>query len=735
VPVRADQHAVSDAAVAIVLAVDDPDMVARCLLALLPALPGDVPLFAGGTAEGRRALEQLSGEREVLWVGEGDAPVAAWNAAAALVPAAALILIDDATEVGPAFLEDVLAVAASEPGAATVTPLSNDAAFLSAPRRNLSWPLLPPALTVGDAAARVRDGALALHPRTPTALPHLALISASARALAGAFDAALAPREALADFCARATAAGLAHVVADEVYVGHRGAEADGAPGTWTGAAAERHPGLAAAVDEAANDRHSRLARALLAVSVVLEPLRVTVDARPLGPGVTGTTIHLVELIGALSAREDVHVRALLPQRVGDEAGAALAAMAAVEAVGAGTPVEQLGRTHVVHRPWQVESAQEMAFLDRLGERTVVTNQDLIGYRTPSVFESPQRWRDYRQATRDALGLASMVLFFSEVAADDALADDLVAPDRARVVALGARNEHLTLAPAAVAPAALPQTGRPFLLVLGNRFRHKNVRFALELLGALRAEQGWDGDLVIAGAEVLHGSGSGDDAAWLLRHPGHAAHVHVVGAVSEAEKAWLLGAAAAVVYPSTYEGFGLIPFEAAAAGTPCLAAPVSALRDTLPGDLALLVPWDPSASAVRARPVLDAGAARDALVAGLRAVAAPMTWTATGEALVEAYRAAVCLPAPATVRLAEDLARAEHDYWSARGGIQDGAWALVRAGEGAEPPLDEGLALRLGRILDAPGGRDALLAALPDRPNLAARAAGRLRRAGRAAPE
>ena len=165
--------------------------------------------------------------------------------------------------------------------------------------------------------------------------------------------------------------------------------------------------------------------------------------------------------------------------------------------------------------------------LDRLGERTVVTNQDLIGYRTPSVFESPARWRDYRQATRDALGLAAMVLFFSQTAADDALADDLVAPDRARVVALGARNEHLALAPAAAPPAGLAIDGeRPFLLVLGTRYRHKNVRFALELLGALRAEQGWDGDLVIAGAEVLHGSGSGDDAAWLLGHPEHARHVH-----------------------------------------------------------------------------------------------------------------------------------------------------------------------------------------------------------------
>jgi hypothetical protein len=701
--------------VAVVLAVAGRDAVARCLVALLPALPEDVPLLAAGSAEGLRAVAELAAGRAVATLGEDV--VAGWNAAAERFPDAALVLVDGATEVGPAFLADLRAVLVAEPDAATITPLSNSAAFLSGPRRNLAWPLPPPALTVADAAARVREASLKLHPRTPSALAHLTLVSAPARALVGPFAASSSgsPGDALAAWCARATAAGLAHVVADEVYVGHRG------PGD---APAVEPP---AAVEEAANDRHSGLARALLAASVVLEPLRVTVDARPLGGGsVTGTTVHLVELIGALAAREDVAVRALLPARVGDEAGRALGALGgAIETADAATPFDQLGRTHVVHRPWQVESAQEMAALDQLGERTVVTNQDLIGYRTPSVFESAERWRDYRVATRDALGLAAMVLFFSQTAADDALADDLVAPERARVVPLGARNALLKLSEAAAPPAGLKVAeGRAFLLVLGSRFRHKNVRFALELLGALRVEHGWDGDLVIAGAEVLHGSGSGDDAAWLLGHPEHAGHVHVIGAVSEAEKAWLLGAAAAVVYPSTYEGFGLIPFEAAEAGTPCLAAPVSALRDTLPPALALLVPWDARASAARALPVLTSGAARSEHVAALRAAGAPLSWAATGAALVEAYRAAIRLPAPATTRLAADLARAEHDYWSARDGVQDGAWRLVRPDA---PLLDESLAYRLADILAAPGGRERLLDALPDRPGVAARAAARLR--------
>ncbi|QEC46245.1 glycosyltransferase family 4 protein [Baekduia soli] len=712
------------APLAVVLLAREPDAAARCLQALLPGLDAAVPLLAGGTPAGRRALEALCGDHEVLWLDADGA--AAWNAAAALAPAADLVLLDGASEVGEGWLETLVGVAAGRPEVATVTAVSNDAAFLSVPRRNLPWPLPPAGATPAEVAERVRAGTLALHPHTPTALPHCALVTRAALQLVGDYDAALTPRDALADFCARGAAAGLMHLVADELFVAYRGEPAAIAvPGVWDGEAAARHPPLTAAIAEAATDRHSRLSRALLACSVVLEPLSVTVDARPLGAvGVTGTTVHLVEVIGALAARDDVRVRALLPSRLGDVADRALAGMGRLERLDAASPVEGTVRTHVVHRPWQIESVQDMVVLDALGERTVLTNQDLIGYRTGSVFPSADRWQDYRRVTRDALSLAAMVVFFSPTAAADALADDLVAPQRTRVVPLGARNERLAPALDAVPPAALGVPTRPFLLVLGNRFRHKNVRFALELLGALRNEHGWDGDLVIAGAEVLHGSGSGDDAAWLLRHPEHAGAVRAVGAVNEAEKGWLLSAASAVVYPTTYEGFGLIPFEAAAAGTPCLFAAVSALRDTLPTELAVLVAWDVRASARATIGILRSEAAGAELVAGIAAAGAPLTWAATADGLVDAYREAVRLPAPPAARLTEDLARAEHAYWSVRDNAHGAVWTLV---DPDAQLLDPALAERLSTVLGAPGGRERLLEALADRPGLAARAVRRLR--------
>ncbi len=132
------------------------------------------------------------------------------------------------------------------------------------------------------------------------------------------------------------------------------------------------------------------------------------------------------------------------------------------------------------------------------------------------------------------------------------------------------------------------------LLCLGTDFRHKNRVFALRLLEALREREGWDGTLVLAGPRVSDGSSARRGGA-LPRDPARARRAR--GDAARGERggegvaAW--SAAAAVLYPTTFEGFGLMPFEAAAAGRPCLFASHTALAETLPAELATLVPWDP----------------------------------------------------------------------------------------------------------------------------------------------
>jgi hypothetical protein len=207
---------------------------------------------------------------------------------------------------------------------------------------------------------------------------------------------------------------------------------------------------------------------------------------------------------------------------------------------------------------------------------------------------------------------------------------------------------------------------RPFLLCLGTDFRHKNRPFALRLFAQLRQRHGWEGRLVFAGPRVAHGSSAGAEAGWLALNPDVAADLVELPAVSDGEKAWLYEHAAAVVYPTTYEGFGLVPFEAAEAGIPCLWAPQASLAEVLPKDAAAILPWDAAASADRCIALLGDEELRRRHVEQIRAAGRELTWDSTAAKLLDAYEHAVRSPVRAPVRLATSRVEAERSEWEGR---------------------------------------------------------------------
>jgi glycosyltransferase involved in cell wall biosynthesis len=172
-------------------------------------------------------------------------------------------------------------------------------------------------------------------------------------------------------------------------------------------------------------------------------------------------------------------------------------------------------------------------------------------------------------------------------------------------------------------------------VLLGADFRHKNQAFGIKLFEALR-ERGWQGALVLAGPSMEHGS-----APEALGMPG----VVPLGPVSEAEKAWLYANAALALYPTVSEGFGLVPFEAASAGTACMFAPVSSLAEVLDPAHATLVPWDAGASADRALALLGDDAERRRLADAIAEHGRRYTWAATARQTVDVYREALRRPA------------------------------------------------------------------------------------------
>ena len=184
------------------------------------------------------------------------------------------------------------------------------------------------------------------------------------------------------------------------------------------------------------------------------------------------------------------------------------------------------------------------------------------------------------------------------------------------------------------------------MLCIGADYLHKNRLFALRVLEQMQSRHDWTGFLAFAGPHVSEGSSAGAERRLVERHPSLAASILDCAAVTERDKAWLYQRAGLVIYPTVHEGFGLIPFEAAAHDVPCMWAPGTSLSELLPDEAAAILPWDAELTAQRAIELLrDAGVARRN-VESVQEAGRHLTWDAAAARLVEAY--ALTCDAPAT---------------------------------------------------------------------------------------
>jgi glycosyltransferase involved in cell wall biosynthesis/GT2 family glycosyltransferase len=573
------------------------------------------------------------------------------NAAFAATAPADVVILNSDVVVAADWLERLSAAALSDALVATVSTLTNNGTILSVPHRNRPSAEPPHGLSLGEAAERVAAASLKLRPRIPTGIGHCLYIRRSALELAGTFDEAFSPGYGEeVDFSQRCLQRGLSHIVADDLYVFHRGA------GTFGGAPAtnqeaherllrERYPGYHRAVREAERSEALPLARALSAARLALGELTVTIDGASLGPHVTGTQLHTLELVGALARKGGARLRIRVPRTIGETARSALDALD-VERFYTDEVDGISERSDVVHRPFQVVDPLDLTLLRRMGRRVVLTQQDLIAFHNPAYFDDYAAWHGYRELARQALAEADRVAFFSEHAAKESLAEDLVDAERARVVHIGVDHQTLPATHAPRVPERAPELAeRPFLLCLGTDFLHKNRAFALAVFAALRSAHGYAGRFVLAGPHASSGTSAAEELDWRARDPAAAADVLDLGAVGEDEKEWLYANADLLLYPTVQEGFGLVPFEAAGAGLASLWAAHSSLAEVLPPEAAAIVAWDPAATAVNAARLLREPGEREALVAQVRAAGARFSWDVTATRMLAVYREAATAPA------------------------------------------------------------------------------------------
>jgi glycosyltransferase involved in cell wall biosynthesis len=272
---------------------------------------------------------------------------------------------------------------------------------------------------------------------------------------------------------------------------------------------------------------------------------------------------------------------------------------------------------------------------------SVVTVHDLSYLRYPEMVTAASA--RYLELVPRALRRGAVVCTPTAAVAAEVADTYRLAPERLVVTPLGvgpAWRRAVAPDPAWLAAHELPER---YLLFVGTREPRKNLPTLLAAYRALLAGRVPPGagpgaagtgvpPLVLAGPP---GWGEALDLAGLP--PGA---VRTPGYLAEEDLASLVAGAAALAFPSWYEGFGLPALEALACGTPVVASDLPALREVLAEQAELVPPGDADALADALLRVLDDPGGEPARAAR-RAQAAGFTWDACARASLAAYHRAL----------------------------------------------------------------------------------------------
>lgn len=206
--------------------------------------------------------------------------------------------------------------------------------------------------------------------------------------------------------------------------------------------------------------------------------------------------------------------------------------------------------------------------------RTVLTVYDMIHEKFPETFYPDDPTVAWKTA---AVGRADHILCISENTRRDLIEIHPAAAAKSSVTLLG-----FDLPPPST---DMPEPGRPYLLFVGQRGIYKNFAglFAAYAASPLLRD-GFD-LLAIGGGQftaeekaMIGAAGLGDRVRWQ--------------SADEPALRRLYAGAAVFVYPSLYEGFGIPPLEAMAAGTPVVAVAAGSVPEVCGDAVAYAEPGD-----------------------------------------------------------------------------------------------------------------------------------------------
>lgn len=303
----------------------------------------------------------------------------------------------------------------------------------------------------------------------------------------------------------------------------------------------------------------------------------------------------------------------------------------------------KLSHYHMLHFPAHMDAPSWSA------KPFILTVLDLIPLIFRHLYESDRmgvRFRFARWLEINSIKSASLILAISECTARDVTRLLGIPRERIVVTPLGVDQRFFREASPTEVEALRSRLGLAkdgaVILYVGGIDQRKNIEGLLTSFeGILQGcyEKDLPTPTLVISGKIQSDKRYGFICNEVSRR-GLADRVSMPGYVHDDDLPALYGLASVFFFPSLYEGFGLPPLEAMAAGVPVVSSDASAMPEVI-GDAALLYdPLDAEAGTRRVLEVLESQELQKQLQAKGRERAKSFTWARTGELTIKAYEQA-----------------------------------------------------------------------------------------------
>lgn len=264
---------------------------------------------------------------------------------------------------------------------------------------------------------------------------------------------------------------------------------------------------------------------------------------------------------------------------------------------------------------------------------SIVTIHDIIHLRLKEYYSLPQRMYAYG-IIKHACSASSAIIVDSEFGKTELLNVFTIDEAKIHVVPLGVGQEYYNDVKKEQIEIFKRENNieKPYILYTGSLKPHKNIPVLLKAFKILLSK--YDLQLVFTG-EKLH------DVAQLqniVANNNLADAVIDLGKIEQSELRIAYRAAAVVVLPSLYEGFGFSMLEAMASGVPAIGARATSITEVIGNAGLLFNPYDESELAEQVGSVLrDSNLRSELILKGIER-AKQFTWKNCSEKTLKIYK-------------------------------------------------------------------------------------------------